>query len=375
MRVQWREGNQVTLLPGSENYLPALFKAMDEAQTSLIIALYAVEDGELGERFITTLEQARSRGVKVWLLVDACGSWPLSKKSRQRIKDTGVEFREFNPLSWRHLGRFISRDHRKLVIVDGRMAFVGGFGMTDLFMKSWFEIAVRVEGACVNDWIALNRQVWNSRMTRGPGQDMVSRDELGATAEEVRKPAGEMEGRVIWGKGYRFQKIRRSLQTQIDRAENQVWICTPYFVPTPSLRRRMMRAARRGVDVRVLVPAKNHDHPGVYYAGQRLYTRLMRAAIRMFEYQPRFSHAKFSMCDDWCTVGSCNFDHWSLQWNLEANQEVDHPGFASDLADLFRSNFEQSKEIDFEQWKARPTGQKVREYVYGKLNAMLTRLK
>ncbi|MCM5703951.1 phospholipase D-like domain-containing protein [Larsenimonas salina] len=375
MRAQWREGNSFTLLPDSDQFLPALFKEMDNAETSLLLELYMFEDSELGERFIKAMENACQRGVKVWLMIDACGSWNLSRKSRKRLIDAGVEFREFNPLTLRHLGKFISRDHRKLMIVDGKVAFTGGFGASDFFLDSWFEVAVRIEGPCVNDWISLYRRVWQSRLSRGPGQPSIDRSVLGASAEKADEPAGEMDGRAIWGQGYRFQQIRKSLQDQVDRAKNQVWICTPYFVPTRSLRRKMIAAARRGVDVRLLLPGKNHDHPGVYYAGQRYYTRLLKAGVRIMEFQPRFTHAKFSLCDDWCTVGSCNFDHWSLQWNLEANQEIHHPEFAKELTELFERNFAQSEEVIAEQWFKRSWWQRGREYVYGHINGMMTRLR
>ena len=171
------------------------------------------------------------------------------------------------------------------------------------------------------------------------------------------------------------QAIRLSLHQQIANAQRRIWFCTPYFVPTLSLRRRLARAARRGVDVRLLLPGESHDHPGIRYAGQRFYRRLLRAGVRIYEYQPRFIHAKFSLADDWATIGSCNFDHWSLQWNPEANQEIHDARFAKEVAVLFEKNFTQSREILPEQWARRPLGQRLREWLFGTLDAWVTRLK
>jgi phosphatidylserine/phosphatidylglycerophosphate/cardiolipin synthase-like enzyme len=159
------------------------------------------------------------------------------------------------------------------------------------------------------------------------------------------------------------------------RAHRRIWVCTPYFVPTRSLRRRLARAARRGVDVRLLLPGTTHDHPGVRYAGQRFYAPLLRSGVRIFEFQPAFIHAKFSLADDWVTLGSCNFDHWSLHWNLEANQEVLDAGFAAQVAALFEDNFALSQEIDWACWQRRPWWRRLRERVFGTLDAWITRLR
>ena len=146
-------------------------------------------------------------------------------------------------------------------------------------------------------------------------------------------------------------------------------------MPTFSLRLRLARAARRGVDVRLLLPGDDHDHPGVRYAGQRFYGRLLRAGVRIFEFQPTFIHAKFSLADDWVSLGSCNFDHWSLHWNLEANQEVVDRRLAAEVVELFERNFAASHEIDRRVWARRPRWQRLREWVFGSLDGMLTRLR
>ncbi|WP_457808403.1 phospholipase D-like domain-containing protein [Kushneria sp. EE4] len=374
MREQWRDGNHFALLPTAECFVPALLEAIDHAHISILIELYLVEDGEMGERFFAALIRAVARGVDVRLLIDACGSWSLSDESKQRLVRAGVSLREFNVLSLRHVGRFISRDHRKLVVIDGHTAFTGGFGVNDQFLSSWFEVAVRITGPCVEDWIQLFNRVWRSRRTRDFATGARRRSSAAATSETAHGE-GSMVGRVVWGQGYRYQAIRRSLQHQVGSARERIWICTPYFVPTRTLRRQLRRAARRGVDVRLLLAARDHDHPSVRYAGQRFFTRLLRSGVRIFEFQPRFIHAKFSLCDGWATIGSCNFDHWSLQWNLEANQEIDDPDFATELGGLFEHCFDQCHEISAAHWASRSRGQRLREWGYGVMDALITRLR
>jgi phosphatidylserine/phosphatidylglycerophosphate/cardiolipin synthase-like enzyme len=127
--------------------------------------------------------------------------------------------------------------------------------------------------------------------------------------------------------------------------------------------------------VRLLLPGRHHDHPGVRYAGQRFYGRMLRAGVRIFEFQPSFIHAKFTLADDWVSLGSCNFDHWSLQWNLEANQEVEDARLAGEVAALFRRNIAASREIRRGAWARRPRWQRFKEWLYGTLDGLLTRLR
>lgn len=373
MRAGWRNGNRFVLLPESQCFLPAMALAIESAETSIVLELYLMESGRLADRLITALGVAARRGVAVMVLLDGYGAMGLVEHDRQRLREAGVALRFFNPLAWQRWGKNLTRDHRKLLIVDGRVAFTGGFGAMDVFLGDWFDIAVRIEGPVVADWVRLFSRLWGSPLTRGEGDPrLIKRLATSITALETCQG---MRGRVVWGQGYRYPALRRSLHRQIAEARRRIWFCTPYFVPTLTLRRRLARAARRGIDVRLLLPGDAHDHPGVRYAGQRFYGRLLRAGVRIFEFQPRFIHAKFSLADDWASVGSCNFDHWSLQWNLEANQEVLDSRFASEVAALFERNFAGSREITREQWAHRPRLQRLREWAYGTLDAWVTRLR
>lgn len=373
MRGVWRDGNRFALLPESRCFLPAMTEAVAEARHSIVLELYLMESGTLATQLIDALAAAAAQGIQVLVLLDGYGAMKLATADRRRLTEAGVALRFFNPLVWYRLGKNLTRDHRKLLVIDGRVAFTGGFGASDEFLDTWFDVAVRIEGPVVADWVRLFSRLWDSPLTRGAGDPrLVQR--LGMDVAALDDYQG-MRGRVVWGQGYRYQAIRLSLHQQLGQAQQRIWFCTPYFVPTLSLRRRLARAARRGLDVRLLLPGEAHDHPGIRYAGQRFYGRLLRAGVRIFEFQPRFIHAKFSLADDWATVGSCNFDHWSLQWNLEANQEVHDARFAKEVAALFERNFAQSVEILPEHWARRSRWQRLREWLYGTLDAWVTRLR
>ncbi|MBB3230262.1 phospholipase D-like domain-containing protein [Halomonas stenophila] len=373
MHGMWRDGNHFQLLPEAARFLPAMFEAVDGARHSILIELYLMESGRLATALIEVLQRAVERGVTVLLLLDGYGAMGLEAADRRRLEAGGVALRWFNPLGLHSLARNLTRDHRKLVVVDGKVAFTGGFGVVDEFLDAWYEVAMRIEGPVVSDWTRLFCALWDSPMTRGAGAPELVRGLDVSTASD--DGYGGMRGRVVWGQGYRYQAIRHSLQRQVSGARRRIWICTPYFVPTLSLRLRLARAARRGVEVCLLLPGESHDHPGVRYAGQRFYGRLLRAGVRIFEFQPSFIHAKFTLADDWVSLGSCNFDHWSLQWNLEANQEVEDARFAEEVAALFRRNFAASHEIHHAMWLRRPRWQRLKEWLFGTLDGLLTRLR
>ncbi|MFP4263698.1 MAG: phospholipase D-like domain-containing protein [Halomonas sp.] len=369
----WREGNDFELLAEASRFLPAMFEAIEQARASILIELYLMESGRLASALIDALVRAAERGVTVLLLLDGYGAMGLAGRDRERLQAGGVALRFFNPLGLHSLARNLTRDHRKLVVLDGQVAFTGGFGAVDEFLDAWYEVAVRIQGPVVADWVRLFCHLWDSSLTRGEG----AAELVHGLATATRPASGYrgMRGRAVWGQGYRYQAIRHSLLGRVGTAQHRLWLCTPYFVPTLSLRRRLARAARRGVDVRLLLPGERHDHPGVRYAGQRFYGRLLKAGVRIFEFQPIFIHAKVSLADDWVSLGSCNFDHWSLHWNLEANQEVEDRRFAGEVAALFERHFAVSREIEPAAWARRPLWQRAREWLYGTLDGMLTRLR
>ncbi|RMD77934.1 MAG: phosphatidylserine/phosphatidylglycerophosphate/cardiolipin synthase family protein, partial [Gammaproteobacteria bacterium] len=186
--------------------------------------------------------------------------------------------------------------------------------------------------------------------------------------------AGRQRGRVVGSWGLWDPVLRRSVQRRIRGARERVWLATAYFVPTWRLRRALGRAAARGLDVRLLLPGPITDHPAVRHAGRRYYHGLLRRGVRIFEYQPRFLHAKALLCDGWASVGSANLDRWTIRWNLEANQEVEDPAFAAELEAAFLRDFAESAECRAADWPRRPWPARLLEAFWGWVAAWVLRL-
>ncbi|PKM34566.1 MAG: cardiolipin synthase B [Gammaproteobacteria bacterium HGW-Gammaproteobacteria-12] len=312
----WRGGNRFELLLDGSVFFPRMLAAIDGARQQVEIELYLIEDGRCSERLVDALCRAAERGVAVRGLFDAYGAAGLGAALRERMQVAGVQLRWYNPVRWRRGMRNFHRDHRKLLLVDQCLAYVGGTGSTDEF---WLPDEAR--------------SPWHEAMV-------------------------EIEG------------LLRALRG----AKQRVWLATPYFLPTWKIRRALRRAAARGVEVRLLLAGRNTDHPPVRFAGQRYYPKLLRAGVRIFEYQPRFLHLKMVLVDDWVSVGSCNFDHWNLRFNLDANVEALDPDFTRAVAASFIEDFGASREITFDDWHQRPWWRRAQQRLWGWLDRLAVNL-
>lgn len=371
MEPTWKHGNRITLIPGSERFIPELLEAIDQAEESVWFEQYLIESGRMTRRFFDALARAAQRGVAVRVVLDSFGAVSLGQRERERLSAAGVALRHYNPFMMRRLRRNLNRNHRKMLLVDRRVAYTGGYCLTDDYLGDWFDVVVRAEGPVVEDWITLFANLWESSRTRGDRAN-VDRERPAASASA---PHWEMPARLVHNEGPSDKSIRHSLHQRMAMTKQRLWMYTPYFLPSRQLRRLICDAAQRGVDVRLLVAGTGHDHPSVRYAGQRHYGQLLDAGIRIYEYQPRFTHAKFCIADDWVTVGSCNFDHWSLHWNLEANVEVEHPDFTATLCELFERHTVESKPISPGDWSSRSNVQRYRERLAALISAWLAGLR
>lgn len=371
MEPSWKHGNRITLIPDSERFIPELLEAIDQAEESVWFEQYLIESGRMTRRFFDALTRAAQRGVAVRVVLDSFGAVSLGQRDRERLTAAGVALRHYNPFMMRRLRRNLNRNHRKLLLVDRRVSYTGGYCLTDDYLGDWFDVVVRAEGPVVEDWITLFADLWESSRTRG--------DKAGIDRKRPAKPAsgksGEMPARLVHNEGPSDKSIRHSLHQRMAMAKRRLWMYTPYFLPSRQLRRLISDAAQRGVDVRLLVAGTGHDHPSVRHAGQRHFGELLDAGIHIYEYQPRFTHAKFCIADDWVTVGSCNFDHWSLHWNLEANVEVEHVDFTAEVAELFENHMADSNPIRSDEWSQRSNAQRFRERAAAVISAWLAGLR
>jgi len=369
-QFSWRRGNRFELLVDGRVYFPRMLEAVDLARRYVLLEIYLFESGTVASHFIEALTRAAARGVTVKVLTDDFGASKLVPRDRERLTAAGVDLLFYNTVHLRRWFGNMFRDHRKLLIVDGDVAFVSGTGITDEFddpkkpARSWRETAVRVSGPVLTDWQELFMRVWS----RYAAQDLL----LPAPTPSVE--LADMRGRVATASPLLAQDIRRSLFHRVRDAKQRVWLATAYFVPSRKLLRALKRTAQQGVDVRLLLPGRHTDHPAIRHAGRRFYSALLRHGVRIFEYQPRFLHAKTLLCDQWASIGSSNFDRWNLRWNLEANQEVDDPGFAASVHDMFEADLKVSVEIDKEQWMRRRWIARLYEHLWGRVDMWLENL-
>lgn len=371
-KFSWRANNRFQLLVDGGEIFPAMLESIRTAKSRIFLEMYLVESGALFDQFIVALSAAAQRGVDVYLLFDDYGSRGLTSRDRRRITQAGIQMRMYNPIRFGWYVRNLFRDHRKLLIVDLQQAFVGGVGLTDAFdvqsnpQNFWHDVAIRIEGSVVADWYELFRHNWR----RCAKQDLPlgAVPSVGQTDNSARQ-AGRVAGATPFG----ALSIYRSFRKRMRNAERRVWMMTAYFVPSHSLLRALRKSARRGVDVRLLLPGPAIDHPSIRYASHQYYYSLLRAGVRIFEYQPRFLHAKVLLCDDWVSLGSSNIDRWNLRWNLEANQEVEDSLFAARSRELFEANFALSEECLLENWQLRSRFRRVLEWFWGKVGLLLER--
>lgn len=351
-------------------FIPAMLGAIESASASVFLEMYLVRSGATAERFITALSAASRRGVAVYLLLDGFGGQGLEPRDRERLTVSGVCLAVYNPLGLSRWRASLFRDHRKLLVVDGRIAFVGGMGITDEFDPGardgdphWHEVMLSLTGPCIGDWQRLFVHCW--RGWSGQPITLPPASISGAAGTD------RADGRVLGDARSGGQAVMRGVLAEIGKARERVWLATAYFAPTRRLRGALKKAVRRGVDVRLLLPGSSSDHPAVWHAGRRFYGRLLRGGVRVFEYQPGFLHTKMVLCDDWTSIGSSNLDHWTLRWNLEANQAAMDPALASRLADVFQADFTQSTEWTVAEWRQRGRRERLLERFLGAVADLL----
>jgi len=346
-----------------------MLDAIAAAEKYVFLEQYLVSSGTIATEFIRALGKATDRGVEVYFLLDDYGCKGLNKKDRQALFEAGLQLHFCNPLRLKHWHYALFRNHRKLLLVDGEAAFVGGSGLTDDFwssddpLTSWHDVMVKIRGPVLQDWHHAFLTSWQH----------FTEDILPIPAPKPAQRPENQFGQVLTSQPL-LQNINRATFKHLQLAKKCIWITTPYFVPTSKLRRRLRRAARKGIDVRLLLAGERSDHPWVTHAARRHYSRLLRDGVRIFEYQPRFTHAKIVLCDEWASIGSSNLDRWNQRWNLDANQGVEDQAFSEIVRAMFVTDFNHSKEIESTTWSGRSFWQHLFEWVLGYFVAAVERI-
>ena len=334
MSARWRSGNRVRLLENGEAYFPAVFEAIRAARREVIIETFIVFEDKVGLALQAELVAAARRGVEVDVLVDGFGSCDLTPAFCGPLAEAGVRLRSFDPAS-RILGvrlNVLRRMHRKIVVVDGSTAFVGGINFSadhlgDYGPEAKQDWAVELQGPIVDD---IHRYVVGAIRPRRA-------DLEAAAAASTSSPAGPAEALLLVRDNHRHRAdIERHYRAAIRSARKQVLIANAYFFPGYRLLRELRRAAQRGVEVHLILQGEP-DMPIVKKAAELLYDHLQRDGVQVHEYCKRPLHGKVAVIDDeWSTVGSSNLDPLSLSLNLEANVVIRDRAFADCLRGRLR---------------------------------------
>lgn len=367
-------GNAVSILHDGEECFPAMLDAIEGAQEEVLLEMYWFHSDRIGMRFANALMEAAQRGVVVRVIYDAVGSWEAEDAMFDAMRNAGCEVHMFNPIApWRkrfNIGVVNRRDHRKLLIVDGRTFFTGGVNIGDAWAPveegggGWRDDMVLVEGPAATQARAIFLHTW-----RALGENPRHGDGWRPAAEPV--PGADAPVRVL-ANFYRGDRlgIRREYLRRIRAARRFIYITNSYFVPDRAVRRSLANAARRGVDVRVLLPGEG-DVLAIHYASRRLYDWLMRHGITLYEWQRTVLHSKSAVIDGiWSTVGTYNLDHRSWRFNLEVNVAVADPGVGGAMKARFEQDLEHSMPVSRRDWRFRPLSERMVEsffYLFRKL--------
>jgi cardiolipin synthase A/B len=353
------QGNRVQILNDGGAYFSALLEAIYSAKKSILLETYILVADRTGWRIAEALSAQAQRGVEVVVCYDGYGSFTLDSRLVKQLRDAGAKTLVFRPVSiTKGVWPWSKRNHRKSLIVDSRIGIVGGQNISDDYAapedggKGWRDTGVRVEGPAVAQLESMFRSMW----MRYGGLPITS-------MPEVIEPFPEGHQVRFLGNFARRDRafIRRQYLLAILGAEKSIRICNAYFVPDRVLRRALIRAARRGVNVEILIGAAT-DVFWVLHVSRGLYAKFLRHGIRVYEWHDRVLHAKTAVIDGvFATIGSSNFDNLSFYTNLEVNATIMGERIGRLMDIQFESDVSKSTAIHLDLWKRRPLLQRVAE--------------
>jgi len=346
-------GNRIELLRDGAGAYPRMLEAIEGARRFILLETYIFSDDFVGRRFARALAAKAREGVEVRVLCDSLGSKATPREFFGWMRSQGIRVHAFHPIRpLLHGLRYRSRNHRKVLIIDGHTAFAGGLNLSREYAPleeggaGWRDTEIRIEGPAAAELARLSLEYWPKEEER----------RLAPILPVDPAPQKENGSPVLSLGSSRLRdrfRISRNLRFAFRRARRRIWIANPYFLPGRALRGELRRAARRGVDVRLLVPLES-DVPPAHYAAQRLFERYLRWGIRIFQWPGPMMHAKTAVIDtQWSTVGSYNMDSLSLLLNDELTVVVLNRDFGERLESMFREDFEACEELTLDAWRKR----------------------
>lgn len=342
--------NKAVLLENGAQFFPDMLDAIRAARASVNMEMFIFNKGRIAAQFADALAAKAREGVEVRILLDDWGSHP--GELEEVMTQAGVKLKWYKPVRIYSIYKVGNRTHRKILTVDGHIGFMGGVGIDDRWMgdasnpKEWRETMVRVEGPVVAQLQSIFTEDW----VHTTGEVLHGEKQFPPTP-----PAGELLAQAISASRNDASSMAKLLYYMaIQAARKTIWIENAYFVPDGQIRRGLVNAVKRGVDVRVLVPGPHIDIPMVRMASRHHYGELLDGGVKMYEYQPTMIHNKVMVVDGiWTTIGSINFVNRSMKKNAEANVAMYDRGFAEIVEKSILADLEKSQEFTKRMWKKR----------------------
>jgi len=363
-------GNSVEIFENGA-FFDVLLQAIQSAQRTVHFETFLWKEGVLGQRVADALSERARAGKRVRVLLDATGSRKLGKAARRQMKDAGCKLVFFHEKTLRNIGVLNDRNHRKLVVIDGREAFVGGHCIVDSWLgdaqdnEHFADLSLGLRGPIVNSVQSAFSENWVGQT----GELLVGDDVFPAL-----EPAGDVLIHAAYVKPEGSAPAVKLLHhTAICVAHKRIWIQNPYFIPEPEAIDAFGDAVSRGVDVRVMMPSTSgSDNPIVQHASHRNFEKLLRCGVRLFEYPHTLLHQKVMTIDGvWSAVGSSNFDDRSFETNDEITLGIRDAATARKLDAVFEKYAPQCREIKLEAWRKRGPWHKLKDNVFYVINELL----
>jgi cardiolipin synthase A/B len=352
-------GNRYEVLTNGDEIFPVMLDAINKAERRVVFETYIYKPGETGDRFTDAFEQAARRGVTVKIVLDAVGALNVGREDVRRLRDAGAQVVWFNTPAWYTFQQVNHRTHRKILVVDGRVAFTGGVSIGDQWMgnaqspEHWRDTHVRIEGPVAR----LLEAAFYENFIEAAG-------EVTPMLDPPLTDSGDGGGSIVVRSSPSggANDMKRLYLLAIASARRTLDIATPYFVPDASSRWALKQAVDRGVRVRILVESDETDAMPVKYASRHYYDRLLQEGIDIYEFQPTLMHAKVIVVDGvWSMFGSANFDNRSLELNDELNVAVTDRDLAQRFLVDFERDLTRAEKIELHTWRQRPLLKKARE--------------
>lgn len=354
------DGNRVRIYNNGDEFYPAMLEAIESATHSITMEQYIFWDGQVGRRFAEAFAEKAREGISVKLLVDAIGSATLGREIFKTLEAGGCQLAWFRPIHWYTLHRANLRNHRKSLIIDGRVAFTGGAGLADQWLgtaeneREWRDVQIRVEGPAVVEQQAGFAQNW--LLTTG---EIISGHEF---FPEI-PAAGDLSIQTILSSPSAGAAAAGTMYLiALQCATRYLYIANPYFIPDARVIEMLSRACRRGVTVKLMLAGKHNDTWWARQNSVRLYGRLLDAGVEIYEYQPTMLHQKTMVVDGvWATVGTTNFDNRSFALSEETNICFHDPALVEQLRSVFNADLARCERVETAAWKKRSTWQRTKE--------------